>query len=824
MKTLMIIRVFILCVLLLLPACSEIDSVPQTKPQVPSSLSGEWKDMLTSFHGCGEDHEELTAIELELLEKDSTVLGVVTFTDIHRNQVIKGEFKGNISQGRLLGEIELTASGSLYYYDVVLEIKEGLLTGHISGANVMTCADGSQEKRTAELKLIPTIFEPLEPDDLEPNNTPESAIKLEAGDTVPDLTLNAGDVDWFMVTVADTAEVTVTIEFHSYFDARVDVFSEGELSQRFTVANETLRPLANRQTLNVQLLAGRHYLAVTGIRDDGFVGKHSENGVYSLELTSIEVVSDSEYEPNDSREQATALELDFNDDTLYLARKDKDWYTFTLGTMSFVNIGMKGEMGWQLYDTETRIAYSTREATQKLALSEGTYFLEVGRYNYYAGPYELELKREALPDEELEPNNTFEEASEIELDFSATLFVNELDDDWFKFRLDEPGEVSFNVESGNWTEWYLYSDKKEQLEAYETTVLPAGTYYLELPGSYEQVLDLAISVSPLADAEFEPNESASEAALISLDAEYDLYAWEDEKDWFTFTLKQALILDARIQNLSGEITLYDEELNELFGIYSNSRPRHLTKGTYYIEVNPYYQQAYRLLLPTLPVPDAEYEPNQGADAATPITVGFSDENLYIYNGENDWFTFDLSENAIGIFEFSTQGGLKVDLYQGTLGNFEKRLDAHSHSSDYEVYMPADRYYLKLSSQSIYGEGIYAFSLSTKDLPDKAIEPNNDSAQATPINLDEMITSHTAPDDEDWYSFTLTEDNRIQFFLGKSRNSVRAVIYREDLSYVRSHVIQGYSFNQELEPGTYFLRVDSFDDAVLEYPLRLRLNP
>jgi hypothetical protein len=117
---------------------------------------------------------------------------------------------------------------------------------------------------------------PVEPDEFEPNDSPEEAtpIPLDFSWYSPQLTITPGDVDWFTFTLAEAASFSANLSFWSYepFDPVMSLFDSG------------LAEVAGGEWgyLETALEAGTYYLAVSSYPDAGFAGDHEQQGFYFL--------------------------------------------------------------------------------------------------------------------------------------------------------------------------------------------------------------------------------------------------------------------------------------------------------------------------------------------------------------------------------------------------------------------------------------------------------------------------------------------------------------------------------------------------------------
>ena len=313
--------VVLLIVVLLLSACSSPGSVPK-QPQPEASLSGYWKDYFVEETLCDGAALALSTVELDLTRAGNLLTGSVTLTDLIEYVTIVGTFEGEVSGTTIKSRFEfIDRYGNKRSYQGALELSNNKLTGTLTDDLVQTCSDGTQEQWQFHLELIPRLSEPVNPDSLELNDSSGQAAALEMGKTYF-LSLTPNDVDWLTFDLREPSVVTVSLELLSVLDFDIEFLTATDLE------TNGLEVQRNRGERILSLLPGKHYIHVGGY-NNGFVTTHQENGLYSLKVEAV-VAPDSALEPNDTKEQATKVALDFLQTNLYIGEGDVDWFTFTL--------------------------------------------------------------------------------------------------------------------------------------------------------------------------------------------------------------------------------------------------------------------------------------------------------------------------------------------------------------------------------------------------------------------------------------------------------------------------------------------------------------
>ena len=304
-----------------------------------------------------------------------------------------------------------------------------------------------------------------------------------------------------------------------------------------------------------------------------------------------------------------------------------------------------------------------------------------------------------VPDDALEPNNTKEEATSIELDYQADLVLQ--DSDWFKFALTKEALLEVLVKTPNNVFSNLYArvydsasvpvdsdfgrgDVVNSFHQY----LPAGDYYLELSGHVEsetRKYNVSISATALPDAAYEPNNTSQTASKIELNAGAQKMFLSGDEDWYTFTLDETQIVT--IEWDEGDYNSFNRLLyNSKLEIYNNSKNEYgdgywetLTAG---LEPGTYYLRAYRdqeyasgshysLSVSGVPVPDKAYEPNNSSGTATKVKLNAEARQMFLGEKDEDWYTFTLDEPQI----------VTIETEDTAYYSFDKIL----YNSDFEVY-------------------------------------------------------------------------------------------------------------------------------------------
>ena len=267
-----------------------------------------------------------------------------------------------------------------------------------------------------------------------------------------------------------------------------------------------------------------------------------------------------------------------------------------------------------------------------------------------------------VPDDALEPNNTREEATEIELDYQAELVLQ--DSDWFKFTLAEEMFLGVLVKTPENAFSNVYArvydgasapvdfdfGRGDVINSFHQ-LLPAGDYYLELSGFVEsdtRKYNVSISATALPDVAYEPNNTSQTASKVELNAgAQKMFLGGKDEDWYTFTLDEPQIVTVTLDEgnsdhsytfkrafYNGSFEMYDDGRGDYqYGIW-NTLTVGLEPGTYYVRAYRDQEYAsggatYSLGVSSVPIPDKAVEPNDASRTATKVELNAEAREMFL---------------------------------------------------------------------------------------------------------------------------------------------------------------------------------------------------
>ncbi len=339
-------------------------------------------------------------------------------------------------------------------------------------------------------------------------------------------------------------------------------------------------------------------------------------------------------------------------------------------------------------------------------------------------------------------------------------------EDYWKFTLTKPGQVTFNMNNYPGYAWDFeildgsgneftggttdYSNKAMGVTARKVG-LPAGTYYIHIEdytNSINKTYYFAVNFAENANVEYEFNNSSSAANKIKLNTPYvgEIQNYSDE-DYYRFTLpesgavtlnmsqKAGIGWNASILNLEGEV------LSELTTEYSSNvtkpteRTVGLPKGEYLIHIEDYSSsthQPYAFTVKFAKSTAYEKEFNDNAQQANSIGLG---KNYYghlqSYN-DADYFTFFLSKPSSVSLEMGRKPSVSwyMSLYNSNgdeMGSFNTKYDQFANGIELKRYsLPAGRYYISVNDYTNTRNHKYqlAVKVPTPSFSSKSVQITN----------------------------------------------------------------------------------------------------
>jgi hypothetical protein len=320
-----------------------------------------------------------------------------------------------------------------------------------------------------------------------------------------------------------------------------------------------------------------------------------------------------------------------------LKRDSADWYKITTTQNGSIKLKLNPVNGSYLYVALYDVNGTTLLKTSHMnapfsieqdGLAAGTYYVKV--YAYYTNgfsPYTIENIHTPIPANDIEPNNSVAQATELPVnDFrkgSVGYYHNNLRDaeDWYKITLNKNGLLKLKLElagKGNVSLHLFDNNGTFQLNTttgtntfvLNTDGLAAGTYFIRIkPTATEGFTYYTLSdslISPVEITDLEPNGSVAEARTIKLNGTitghvgYYYNLRRDTTDWFKVLVPEHGAFRIKLSPSNGQYlyaSLIDRNGTTVLKSTYTATPITFTydgvaPGLYFIKVNAYYSYGY----------------------------------------------------------------------------------------------------------------------------------------------------------------------------------------------------------------------------------------
>ena len=328
-------------------------------------------------------------------------------------------------------------------------------------------------------------------DSFEPNDSANQAQVISSLDT--DLYIFPKDEDWFKLVLDQGKHLIMDVGFNNdYWD--------------FYLLDSALNELIGSPTdygrSSYSLTPGIYYIQIKGNLYNTY-DNYPIGQTYHLKI-DLQPLTDSNYEPNNSSQQATPIPFGFNPDNLFLTSIDEDWYTFNLPQGGFVDIQPSEDIDVTLYDSALKVRAQNEfnGGSIGILVNSGIYYIKT--VSSYGNDLAYQLNINIVPDDKYAPNQTMATAAPITLDFSENnLMIGESYSEYFTFTLLQKSNVKvFFADNDSNHSIDLSGDilkgktYLEGLAANETqlVILEAGIYLLKI-NSYTGYGQYQLSVS-----------------------------------------------------------------------------------------------------------------------------------------------------------------------------------------------------------------------------------------------------------------------------------------------------------------------------------------
>lgn len=729
--------------------------------------------------------------------------------------------------------------------------------------------------------------------EIESNDSPGSATPVTLGRRIVGEISSATDSDWFSFDVNETSSIGIRLAPGT---------EGGEIPELalFRASGMTEIPIGDGQGgpagSGTRLDPGAYYIRLNAA---------GASAPCSYTLTAGLMEEDGkETEPNDSIETAGAL-LYGLDHSGSLTENDTDIYTFEFEETACARISVavrtegasikaelagaaKDERGWMLVGQ----AETDLPLLKEINLAPGKYYLKLTLQEGSAADYTLNTeKAEKRDNAETELDRGITNAAVIRLGEpvygSISKFDYGEDYDCYKFTLETAVdlEIVFNLSGKANIDNFTYSIYEVGTDDHDpdivivgdadpitetTCMLSPGTYYLRIEawsGSGAPEGDYCFWIRSVVNGdmpEYEPNNTTYMANRIVPGTTYrGMLTAPDMTDVFAFYVEEFSLITIRLwhktapsyEGTAHRVAILNDRHNEIW----SDRVRidteeyvipdlNLRNGTYYLVIGGSSEDdrcGYSFCMDEMVSPPlSEIESNNNRELSTHIRNNSAVKASLGYEGDIDFFRFELEESSLVTLSFSpvTTEESDVSLWEMQLFSIDGAIGCKHYLSDFPSLqgdtirscLPAGNYWVSISKGTGYSPADYRLLLIVESLPD--YWDREDETEPTDVQNSYSFGVQGqlyCAEDTDEFTFRAESQEDVRFTMGSSLSLTdeqkwRVVIY--NLSYGET-VFEGefpleYDFVSEefhlVASAEYLVRIyagDTYSDA----PYYFRIN-
>lgn len=479
-------------------------------------------------------------------------------------------------------------------------------------------------------------------DSNEPNNTKETATTLNEG-AKTEFTLAAGDYDYFKITTTKPGQdIALTVSGYDYTnkDQKIQLVFDPGSNVTDRTACGGYATLSGDSTLYFHAAeAGEHYVALYMYENN------NTNAICTRTLTA-QILDGDRNEPNETKATATRLTVGADQDFTVGGFGDEDWFAFEavpgegekkLYTLRFtgLNTDYSDSFYYDLYAPNgAAVVKQTKVNIQHVygfsCDQQGQYYVRVYagiNGKGYMGNYPRSVLRICVSeggDDPYENNDTWLTAANVPVGNIQHVLASTVDTDWFCFTVPE-NDMTLHLTSTKLTTAALYraetlteydedSSKSEfaKVDKYSRgsisftdtyfKLTDAGLYYIKLTAdsSYidPDIRTTGIELLPATDEENNDTWKKATPLYEGVPQRFTISASNDV-DWFKIVVPEdgtqlyfpkskeysfCYIYEERAFETAGDDAAFIDSFNRNKDYANTTKP--LSKGTYYLEVNP----------------------------------------------------------------------------------------------------------------------------------------------------------------------------------------------------------------------------------------------
>ena len=446
----------------------------------------------------------------------------------------------------------------------------------------------------------------------------------------------------------------------------------------------------------------------SGKNSNFFIGRELNNGTYYIEVKGTDSSATiGEYTLNVAVPRTITLPYRPSEETISPA-SNADYFRFEVTNVNIISITTNGSTDTygRLYDGAGKLlAYDDNSADGnnfliENILSNGIYYLVVDGANPDAdGSYTLNINT---------PTNQAE-ISLIDPNPAVNGTISSLTDkDYFRFNVTQPNIININTAGATNTLGALYNSSGIQLASDNNSgsgenflirrLLFPGSYYIEVKSGNNTIGDYTLNVSI---EEVPYINSSATSSVETLSSTQDI-------NYFTFNVTQDKVITLfATGNINTYGRLYNSAGNTLASDNNSGRrgnfriTKALSAGSYYIEVRG-----------GTPSTVGDYTLRVAAEESLLITLPYTSPQQFISPaGDEDYFTFTLSEDSILTAAFSDANNIYGGLYDSSF----IEIASNQYSNDNRNFfinreLSAGTYHIQVRGIDIYTTGSYRLNI------------------------------------------------------------------------------------------------------------------
>lgn len=364
------------------------------------------------------------------------------------------------------------------------------------------------------------------------------------------------------------------------------------------------------------------------------------------------------------------------------------------------------------------------------------------------------------------------------------------------------------------------------------------------------------------DKEIEPNDSALQANLISVNAEIKgRLQTEEDVDYYKISLqkKGSICISFGHQKIDSNDTFWkvslldnSEEMvleEDIVGgvVQSESNKARISSGDYYLKVEKYYYSdlEYTIKVNFTEEDDSfENEPNDEIASANPIELNSKMTGNIQHEDDTDYYKFTLTELGSVHISFehakidSNDSFWRISLLSETSADpiIESSVrGSESISQLSKARLPIGTYYIKVNKYQFSNIDYHINLNYQKEGNSYEVEPNNDILNANKIEVNKKIIGNIQrEDDVDYFTFTVNQNGTLSIEFNHPKIDSDDTHWRiylldnTDTAKIEQAIIGSMvkttSDRIRVSAGTYYVKIDKrFKYSNLDYNFTVKFE-